>query len=362
MAPDDFHDHPFDDGTITKLQIWELYAREWLPVFLTREASRWTEIHVYDFFAGPGADSDGVLGSPLRLLNQLNHASNLPGWRSTRIYCHFSDSDAAKVATLRRRIGTLSVRSEIALSIEKLDFAQAFEQSRTILDDPHAAKLLFIDQFGVDSVTPYVFRTLVASPTCDFLFFISSSTLNRFRDHPSIKQKILRPSDHYHVHRAVLEYYRSLLASGFEYHLAPFSIKKASNIYGLIFGSAHPLGMDKFLDVAWKADEINGEADFDIHRDNFQPDQLRFELEDFRPTKLTAFEQHLESSLRAGEISNEADVVRLCFRHGVKREHAKPVLARLKAAGVIEARFRVPQVEAFRQPRRIKLIDRRLFE
>ncbi len=74
-----------------------------------------------------------------------------------------------------------------------------------------AAKLLFIDQFGVDQVTPEVFLSLVTSPTCDFLFFLSSSTLYRFRDHPAIKQKITRPDDHYQVHRAALDYYTDLV-------------------------------------------------------------------------------------------------------------------------------------------------------
>jgi hypothetical protein len=141
-----------------------------------------------------------------------------------------------------------------------------------------------------------------------------------------------------------------------DYHLAPFSIKKGSNIYGLIFGSAHPLGMDKFLNVAWKADEINGEADFDIHRDNFRPDQMRFDLDDFRPTKLAAFERGLESALTSRQITDEADVVRFCFRHGVKREHAEPVLRKLKSRNVIEAQFRVPQVKRLNDPRPIRLV------
>jgi hypothetical protein len=68
MPASDFHKRPFDEGTLTKLQIFELYAREWLPVFLSPERPPRSEIHLFDFFAGPGTDSDGELGSPLRLL------------------------------------------------------------------------------------------------------------------------------------------------------------------------------------------------------------------------------------------------------------------------------------------------------
>jgi hypothetical protein len=172
---------------------------------------------------------------------------------------------------------------------------------------------------------------------------------------PAIKQKISRPDDHYHVHRAALEYYRSLLPNPLTYYLAPFSIKKGANIYGVIFGSAHPLGMDKFLQVAWRKDQINGEADFDIHRDNIQPGQLKFDLEEFKPTKVSAFERELEAVLRAGRAKNEADVIDVCFRHGVKRQHAAKVLSQLKKDGIIKLSFRVPDIRQLSAPRPIRL-------
>jgi hypothetical protein len=36
MATGGFHEKPFDEGTLTKLEIFQLYTREWLPVFLSR--------------------------------------------------------------------------------------------------------------------------------------------------------------------------------------------------------------------------------------------------------------------------------------------------------------------------------------
>src|SRR5262245_30873128 len=90
---------------------------------------------------------------------------------------------------------------------------------------------------------------------------------------PTIKQKIARPDVYYHVHRKVWEYYQELLPDPTHFYLARFSIKKGSNIYGLIFGSRAALGMDKFLHVAWTQDPINGEADYDIGRENMVADQ-----------------------------------------------------------------------------------------
>ncbi|HEY5778604.1 MAG TPA: hypothetical protein VIT00_07680 [Terrimicrobiaceae bacterium] len=51
----DFHKKPFDDGTVAKLELFQLYVREWLPVFLSSGDPRWREVHVFDLFAGPGA-------------------------------------------------------------------------------------------------------------------------------------------------------------------------------------------------------------------------------------------------------------------------------------------------------------------
>jgi len=280
MPSEDFYQHPFDEGTLTKLQVFELYAREWLPVFLAQDQPPKKELHLFDFFAGPGTDSRGELGSPLRLLRQLRSVQRLPGWPRVSVHAHFFDADPDKIARLKVMVAEQPDQVHgLALEIETLEFDQALKSSAVILRNPQAAKLVLIDQFGVDNVTPQVFQALVNAPTCDFLFFLSSSTLHRFRDHPAIKQKISRPDDHYHVHKAALEYYRSLLPNSSTYYLAPFSIKKGANIYGVIFGSAHPLGMDKFLQVAWKEDQVNGEADFDIHRDNIQPGQPKFDLE-----------------------------------------------------------------------------------
>jgi len=217
MSPDDFHDKPFDEGTLTKLHIFELYAREWFPVFLSPERPLRDAIHVFDFFAGPGTDCDNVLGSPLRLLRQLRDYQSSEGWDRVRIHVHFYDEDSDKIAQLKENIANHELElSNVTYDLQPLRFDDALRESALTLADSQAAKLVLIDQMGVAQVTPEVFRKLVSSPTCDFLFFLSSSTLHRFHDHPAIKQKIVRPDDYYHVHRAALEYYRSLLPQGRE--------------------------------------------------------------------------------------------------------------------------------------------------
>lgn len=354
--PTDFHKRRFDEGTLTKLQIFELYAREWLPVFLSGHKPPRASIHIFDFFSGPGIDSIGQLGSPLRLLNQLKLYQQLPGWKSVSLYLHFFDKSSAKIQELKKQIASHGLGLPgVNLDVRTIAFEQAFPEAADILSDQQAAKLVFIDQCGVDQVTAEVFQALVASTTCDFLFFLSSSTLHRFHEHPAIKQRIVRPDDYFHVHRAAVQYYRSLIKGNRRYFLAPFSIKKNSNIYGLIFGSAHPLGIDKFLHVAWDNDQISGEANFDIDRENIRDDEILLPLSEMRPNKIAAFESELEHLLRNGKLADEAQVMQVCFEHGVKRQHATPVLNKLKQQRVIELDFKVPDIRRLDSPRPIHL-------
>lgn len=354
--PADFHSRAFDEGTITKLELFQLYAREWFPVFLAAAKPKFKRIRVYDFFAGPGTDGDGNWGSPLRLLKELYNGHTLPGWNNVTVHCALFDKNHDNIALLENNISRFKLRiPAVQYTVKALQFREAWKLSEQDLRDASAAKLVFIDQFGVDQVGESTFKELIDLPSCDFIFFISSSVLHRFRTHPAIKLKIDRPEDYYHVHRKVVEYYRGLIPSHSSHMLVPFSIKKGSNIYGVIFGSGNLLGVDKFLSAAWEKDKISGEADFDIHRENLSPGQLQLPIDEFRPTKIRAFETDLEQRILNRKVCSEIDIVRLCFEHGVRRQHARPVLDRLKSLSLIEADFRVPQFDREDGFRKIRL-------
>lgn len=61
-----------------------------------------------------------------------------------------------------------------------------------------------------------------------------------------------------------------------KYYLHSFTIQKGSNYYGLIFGSAHSLGMEKFVKVCWKEDRQAGESNCNLYND-FEPGTLFYD-------------------------------------------------------------------------------------
>lgn len=355
---DDFHIKPFDEGTIVKLEMFQLYAREWFPVFLSRIETNWPNVHVFDFFSGPGKDVEGTAGSPVRIVREALECRHQLASGKLKLQFHFSDADERKTRELKSNIQPIVDEIPNALlDIDTLPFEEAFKKAAPILSDPKSAKLVIIDPCGVNHVDDSVFQELISSPTTDFILFVPSSYLHRFKEHPALKLQLKNSDSFYRCHRAVVELYRSFIPNKHRYYLAPFSIKKAgSQIYGLIFGSSHPLGMDKFLTAAWSKDKLNGEANFDINKEDFQESSPFLSLDMFeKPTKLRAFEHELKDQLLKGTITDESDIVELCYKHGVRRQHSEEVLRNLKAEHKIEVNFRIPQFNQ-KPPRLIKLL------
>ena len=358
MTAKDFHEKPYDDGTLTKLRIFEAYTEAWIPVFLSKPKPDFNEVHIFDFFSGPGLDSAGTFGSPLRILNQLRKYSQqgLAGWGKSKVVVHLFEEDKKKSSQLAYIVAAPEWQiNGVEVDCRPLEFKVALAGHTDLLENNRVAKLLIMDQYGVDEVSDPIFKKLISLPTTDFIFFLSSSTLHRFRDHPAIKQKIDRPQDSYDVHRATYDYYQKLIPPADRVFLGRFSIKKPhGNIYGLIFGSRHPLGIHKFLQVAWANDQIAGEANFDIERDNLSPGELVFGFEEMRPTKIKVFEADLEDALRSAKFHSEADVLRFCIEAGMTGKHCENILKKLKAMGVIDLEFRVPDARNYFKPRIIK--------
>src|SRR6478735_2376069 len=95
MPYKDLHSSPFSISTITKLEIFEDYAEAWLPTFIVQ--NRFTEIHLFDFFAGPGYDINGTLGSPIRLLSKVKQFKNHIENTITKVVIHFNEFEPNKV-------------------------------------------------------------------------------------------------------------------------------------------------------------------------------------------------------------------------------------------------------------------------
>jgi three-Cys-motif partner protein len=326
----DLHLKPYDEGTQDKLDLYREYLREWLPVFI--HAPSVDTLQIFDFFAGPGNDKAGNPGSPLITCDEIRTSLNHRGNQTKKIRAYFNECVGDKYKNLSSCIDEQRIAlPQVEFTIKQSDFHSAFEQWKSLMHGK-TANLLFLDQNGVQQITEDIFQTIVRLPLTDFIFFISSAMVNRFKNLPEIRKYVpvtdegLSQMNGSNVHRILADAYRRWIPDGLTYYLGSFSIKKGANVYGLVFGSGHPLGIDKFLKVAWKR---GGDANFDIDRDGIDPAQPSLFPEYDIPTKIKVFEKELAAALFARRLTTNKDVYLFALQNGMLATHARNALGSL---------------------------------
>src|SRR6266404_2217933 len=213
----DLHKKPFREHTISKLELFFDHAKAWLSVFARSHDAKKKmpgRLRIYDFFCGPGRDEHGQEGSPLlvmRAVNELRETLDKEGYSSGPWQLDFRHENFEQV------------------------FAETYPSMRG------QGNLILLDQHGIKFFTPELFQKLRELSWTDTLIFMSSSYAYRFRETPEIQQYLdaqkifLEQSHYYYVHRAITQYFRTLIPTGREYYLIPYSFKSGANIYGLIF-------------------------------------------------------------------------------------------------------------------------------
>jgi hypothetical protein len=148
---------------------------------------------------------------------------------------------------------------------------------------------------------------------------------------PGISKKLLDSDKNYHnIHRLVTETYRSYTQNlPKKYYISNFSLKKGSNIYGLIFGSNHILGLEKFLEVAWKLDPKIGEANYDIDKDNYTENAPTLFSEYNVRKKEKQFEEDIKKKILDTPHMTDKELYYFCIENGFLERHLKKALKAL---------------------------------
>jgi three-Cys-motif partner protein len=332
----DFFDKPFDEETKAKLELYENYVKEWLPVFLARNTPLTRTINIFDFFSGPGKDSIGISGSPLIVVKALmtDRFRSEIRQKNLKVNLYFNDKEPKYIERLKENIKELDVEAEpFNINFEVLVFEDVFEKWIKEMND--SANLVFLDQFGIECVKKDKFQLLTKKSMTDIIFFISSSFFNRFHWHDTFKgvldisKEEIEEMSFYNIHKLVLKKYEEFIPKDLTYYLAPYSIKRGSNINGLIFGSRHILGVEKFLKVCWDKDKLRGEANFDIDKEKIDLKTPGLFPEYNIPSKIDLFEKDLKNKILEGKINNDKDFMIFSIRNGFIGKHAKKVIGEL---------------------------------
>lgn len=350
MPGKNIHKEPFDEGTITKLEIFQRYCREWLPVFVMAKSKR---VNIFDFFAGTGYDTEGVPGSPIRILTEIKgHIANIRK-NGTIIYLYFNEYDKKKSQKLLEAYKQfLDDNPElkcpnIRITSYSEDFGVLYDKLEPLIGQ--VPSLVYLDQNGIKFIADKYLSSLARKTQTDFFYYLSSSFFIRFGNTPEFKAIVpeatmedIKTKPYKYIHNEILNYLKSKLPKGSPVRMFPFTIKKNAGVYGIIFGASHILAADKFLSIAWRQNGLNGSANFDIDDDS-QKDQL--ELWGPQPIKkVDAFKRDLHEKILAGEIKNNKEAYEFAVDRGHIGSHAKEEIAEMRRKKLITYESNAPKV------------------
>mgnify|MGYP002856468946 CR=1 FL=1 len=353
MGSKDLHRKPFDDGTNCKLNIFETYTQEWLPVMIM--SKHHPVCCIYDLFAGPGYDTTGQQGSPIRILSQIQKQANNIFLTKTKIGLWLNEADKNKFIQLVENCNIFIDSEPLLKQLRNAQLLRInFTQSRfeDIFDNKilkalnQCPSLLFLDQNGIKHLNQ--FEKLVGIKHLDFLYFVSSSYYVRFgetkqfKDILDIDKDDIRALEYKDIHEIITDELCSLIPPYSDMRIYPFSIKKDKNIYGIVFGSSNVLGVEKFLRTTWNINPQNGTANFDIEDDN-QKSQLDL-FEGKRLTKVERFVDDIQAAILSGEISNNLHAYLFTLDRGFLPSHAQTAINTLKSQKKITFEGRTPAV------------------
>jgi three-Cys-motif partner protein len=338
MPAKNHHEAPFSQETLAKLEIFEDYAQAWIPTFVMQGEA----ICIFDFFAGPGQDRNGIYGSPLRILEKIREQIKEIFSKKIKVQVFFNEFDRQKFEILKNSCSRyLECHNEVrrAISIEYFnkDFDELFNELLPIIKS-HPS-LVYLDQNGIKYFSTQYIRKLEETSRTDFLYFVSSSFLWRFGEQDEFKAHLpidiqeLKNQPYKFIHRSLISQIRANLPPNTNLKLYPFSLKKEANIYGIVFGTSHLRAVDKFLAIAWKRNETNGEANFDI-----DDDEKKGQLEIFDNkglTKIESFQNLVRQKILSGEISTNLELFSFVLEEGHICKHAADCLKKMKRDGEI---------------------------
>jgi len=327
------------------------------------------EIHIFDFFSGPGYDSLKIPGSPIRILQKINeHLGNIL-IKKTKVILHLNEYEPNKKK--QEKFELLKENCQ-----EFVDVHQKFKYFLTINYYNEDAEelffkllpiiekypsLVYLDQNGVKFISKEYINKLEKLKTTDFLYFVSSSFFKRygktdeFKKVLNIDESELEKEEYRNMHRLVINKIKSRLEEGTELKLFPFSIRKNSNIYGIVFGAKHYAAVDKFLDISWKRNKINGEADFDIDEDASKNQTQLFGNN--KMTKIEKFQDDLEKQLIAAKKASNKVVLLYTYENGHIPQHAAEVLKKMKKQGILDYDSKSPYLTYENVFRKRNIID-----
>jgi len=260
-----------DEHTGAKHDIYRRYLERWFPILLNRRSKPWPSVTYAEGFSGPGIYSGGEFGSPIVAIKALT--SQVPADKGVaRII--FVDDDKRCTDLLNETLIKAfpkRPRSEDAMPV-KVVTGTCKDHLEAALDGMHAwGKPIFanLDSWGNAPIPYRLLKRLATNVSSEVIVTFFPQHFVRFvSDMGEAGDELFGGDPTWRTvtdlapaakSRHILTCYRQALKNaGFKYLLDFELVPRHGQPLYLVFGTGHPLGVQKMKDSLWEVDPVQG--------------------------------------------------------------------------------------------------------
>jgi three-Cys-motif partner protein len=259
------------EHTAAKHDIYRRYLRRWFPILLGGHNAYPAGTYA-EGFAGPGIYRDGEPGSPIIALRTF--FAEVPPTKGVGRFL-FVDDDPRCVAMLKKQLAPVVAQSQRPPDAMPVHVAggkceDLLERELTVMRAWGQPILAVLDSWGNAPIPYALMQRLAANPSSEvivtflpqhfvrFVTELGDDADDVFGGDPRWREVAGLP-DGPAKRRHLLDCYRRALnVAGFR-HLLDFELidRRGQSLY-LVFGTNHPLGVEKMKDSLWEVDRSYG--------------------------------------------------------------------------------------------------------
>lgn len=265
MSNKQFYEY-FEIHTQIKLEIYNEYLKRYLPILL--QAGSVESIYIYDMFCGKGFTSGGQKGSAVLGIEEVIDSVSRIGSRK-KVHICLSDSDKDNCLELQQIVNTLRKPGNIFIDVSCKEFHEAVDDSNNRHGGGRVNSrekiLYFIDPYGYKNTDPKTILDIKQNDNAEVMLFVPVRHIFRF-----LGSK--RPSKALDKWRQFLEYEDEIsdisemikdicvkfTRENFKTGYFTLTNQTSGNEYALFFLSSNLLGLEKFNEVKWSFDKVQG--------------------------------------------------------------------------------------------------------
>lgn len=356
------HVKGFDHGTLSKLELFEKYIQRWLPIVV----STFPSVTIIDLFAGPGFDSKGIPGSPVRILTSVEKYLNLIIEKGCSVTVTLNTYDKSEEQKEYKSLCTACAEFKhlegkgVILNLLNGKAEQLLP--KIISEKTDLPMLLLIDQYGVQFMRQEYLRPIMQLPRLDVIYFVSTGHLYRLGNRPEfglshLDIEKLRNSAFHECHKVFASLLKGIIPGDSNFEIHHFTLKKDRNINGVIFGASHMAAIDRFLAIAWQLDPVNGEGNFVIEDNKYRRRRTGQASLFPQETKIDIFQDQLASLILNRTIRNNQQATVYTYDEGHLPSHAAKKVMEMKRNGEIDYMGISPMIgyeQAYKQRRHVE--------